>query len=134
MGFQLLDTVIAKVQTTASAESMVFYLKMKGDYYRYLGEFESDGPKRQEIAASAASTYEQGLKQAEALESCNPVRLGIALNCSVFQHEVLRETQKAVDTATVAFNTAAAEIENFSPERKQDSMLTIQLLQENLML
>ena len=36
----VLDLLDAKLISTAeSSESKVFYLKMKGDYYRYLAEF-----------------------------------------------------------------------------------------------
>merc|ERR1712039_118628 len=131
---QLLDTVIEKVQGTASAESMVFYLKMKGDYYRYLGEFENDQAKRSDRGAQANQAYAQGMQMAAALESWNAVRLGIALNYSVFQHEVLQDSNAAVNTATLAFNEVASQIDSIPADKREDSITTIQLLRDNLTL
>merc|ERR1711972_621176 len=81
-------------QVTAAGESLVFYLKMTGDYYRYLGEFADEG-KMHEVASRANDAYTKGMQMAEALDAANSVRLGLALNFSVFQHEVLRNTQVA---------------------------------------
>merc|ERR550514_386221 len=41
---ELLDSNLIKA-ASASAESQVFYLKMKADYYRYLAEFASQAEK-----------------------------------------------------------------------------------------
>ena len=83
----LLDsTLIAKAQ--GSAEASVFYLKMKADYYRYLAEFANDKEKA-EHAAKAANSYQEATNQANpgsggGLPSTHPIRLGLALNYSVF--------------------------------------------------
>ena len=43
----LLDSFLIKEDTTPEeAESKVFYLKMKGDYYRYLAEVAGDEEKK----------------------------------------------------------------------------------------
>lgn len=38
------------IENSTNAESKVFYLKMKGDYYRYLAEVASGDDKTGEIA------------------------------------------------------------------------------------
>merc|ERR1712217_792167 len=78
----LLDTnLIAKSST---GESKVFYQKMKADYYRYIAEF-SDGDKKSTAAENARKAYEDAHKVAEKdLAVTHPIRLGLALNFSVF--------------------------------------------------
>ena len=50
----LLDSHLVPSSTTG--ESKVFYLKMKGDYHRYLAEFKT-GPERKEAAESTLLAY-----------------------------------------------------------------------------
>lgn len=51
---QLLDEHL--IPTAASGESKVFYLKMKGDYHRYLAEFKT-GADRKEAAEHTLLAY-----------------------------------------------------------------------------
>merc|ERR1711870_28204 len=68
-------------------ESKVFYLKMKADYYRYIAEF-TDGDKKTKAAESARVAYTEAQTVAEkGLAVTHPIRLGLALNFSVFQYE-----------------------------------------------
>jgi 14-3-3 protein epsilon len=50
----LLETHL--VPSASAAESKVFYLKMKGDYHRYLAEFKT-GAERKEAAESTLLSY-----------------------------------------------------------------------------
>ncbi|KAH6820957.1 general regulatory factor 7 [Perilla frutescens var. hirtella] len=78
----LLETYL--VPSTSSAESKVFYLKMKGDYHRYLAEFKT-GAERKEAAESTLLAYKSAQDIALAdLAPTHPIRLGLALNFSVF--------------------------------------------------
>jgi len=113
-------------------EEKTFYLKMKGDYHRYLAEFASDDRPR--IAGEANEAYAAGMGEAGALPMTHPVRLGLALNYSVFQHEVMQDTRSAITTATQALESAAADLENMPEASKSDAVLTMQLLQDNLAL
>lgn len=51
---RLLDSRL--VSAVVTAESKVFYYKMKGDYHRYLAEFKT-GDERKEAAESTLSSY-----------------------------------------------------------------------------
>jgi hypothetical protein len=51
---KLLDTYL--IPTSNTGESKVFYLKMKGDYHRYLAEFKT-GAERKEAAESTLLAY-----------------------------------------------------------------------------
>jgi len=73
----------------SGGESKVFYQKMKADYFRYQAEFK-DGDGKTQAAENAKLAYEEAQKVAEKdLAVTHPIRLGLALNFSVFQYEVL---------------------------------------------
>ena len=78
---KLIDDYLLK--RASSDESKVFYLKMKGDYYRYLAEF-STGEKNAEVANNSMNSYKQADELATKLPCTNPIKLGLALNFSVF--------------------------------------------------
>jgi len=118
----------------SSGESKVFYQKMKADYYRYIAEFnEGDGKKK--AAENARLAYEEANKVAASdLKVTHPIRLGLALNFSVFQYEVLENPEDACKMARTAFEDAIAELDNVEEESYKDSTLIMQLLRDNLTL
>ena len=77
-----------------NAESQVFYYKMKGDYYRYISEVWS-GDNYKKAGDSALEAYNEAIKKAEGLKTTHPIRLGLALNFSVFYYEVQNNPSKA---------------------------------------
>merc|ERR1712070_352766 len=118
----------------SSGESKVFYQKMKADYYRYIAEF-SEGDKMKNAAESARAAYADAAKVAEKdLAVTHPIRLGLALNYSVFQYEVLSEPEEACKMARTAFEDAIAELDNVAEDSYKDSTLIMQLLRDNLTL
>lgn len=128
--------ILAKdlIPAATTGESKVFYYKMKGDYHRYLAEFSS-GEKRSEIAAESLESYESASKIAsEELLSTHPIRLGLALNFSVFYYEIMNSPEKACQLAKQAFDEAIAELDNLSEDSYKDSTLIMQLLRDNLTL
>ena len=77
-------SIISKAQ---SGESKAFFEKMIADYYRYIAE-SAKGTRLQEVSDAALEYYQKALATSEALEKYNPIRLGLALNFSVFYFEV----------------------------------------------
>merc|ERR1712099_135290 len=119
---------------STSGESKVFYQKMKADYYRYIAEF-SDGDSKSKAAENARLAYADAAAVAEKdLAVTHPIRLGLALNYSVFQYEVLSEPEEACKMARTAFEDAIAELDNVAEESYKDSTLIMQLLRDNLTL
>merc|ERR1712007_384414 len=117
-----------------NGESKVFYQKMKADYYRYIAEY-SDGDKKTKAAESARLAYDEAQKVAEKdLAVTHPIRLGLALNFSVFQYEVLNNPDEACKMARTAFEDAIAELDNVAEDSYKDSTLIMQLLRDNLTL
>jgi len=115
-------------------ESKVFYYKMKGDYYRYKAEFTAE-EARKEAAQKSLEGYTEALKIAqEHLPTTNPIRLGLALNFSVFYYEILNEQNKACELAKQAFDDAIAKLDDLSEDSYKDITVIMQLLRDNLTL
>merc|ERR1719272_238198 len=127
----LLDTALIPAAT--NAESKVFYHKMKGDYFRYIAEF-TDGDKKSAEQDKAKSAYDDAMGAAGELAVTHPIRLGLALNFSVFHYEVLSNPEEACKMARTAFEDAIAELDNVSEDSYKDSTLIMQLLRDNLTL
>uniref|UniRef100_A0A2P2L105 Uncharacterized protein MANES_02G146600 n=1 Tax=Rhizophora mucronata TaxID=61149 RepID=A0A2P2L105_RHIMU len=129
---KLLDSNL--IPSAAASESKVFYLKMKGDYHRYLAEFKVGNEKR-----AAAEDTMLAYKAAQDialvdLAPTHPIRLGLALNFSVFYYEILNQSDKACSMAKQAFEEAIAELDTLGEESYKDSTLIMQLLRDNLTL
>ncbi|XP_023002113.1 14-3-3-like protein GF14 iota isoform X1 [Cucurbita maxima] len=119
---------------SSSAEATVFYYKMKGDYFRYLAEFKTD-QDRKEAADQSLKGYEAASSTANTeLPSTHPIRLGLALNFSVFYYEIMNSPERACHLAKQAFDEAIAELDTLSEESYKDSTLIMQLLRDNLTL
>jgi 14-3-3 protein epsilon len=122
------------IPNTESEEGKVFYFKMKGDYHRYLAEFQA-GDVRKESSAEALEAYTSASSIAnQGLAPTHPIRLGLALNFSVFYYEILNSPDRACHLAKQAFDDAIAELDTLSEESYKDSTLIMQLLRDNLTL
>ncbi|ORY97553.1 14-3-3 family protein epsilon [Syncephalastrum racemosum] len=122
------------IPSAQGGESKVFYYKMKGDYHRYLAEFLS-GDARKESATQAHDAYKAATDVAQTdLAPTHPIRLGLALNFSVFYYEIVNSHDRACHLAKQAFDDAIAELDTLSEESYKDSTLIMQLLRDNLTL
>ncbi|XP_074588542.1 14-3-3-like protein B [Curcuma longa] len=122
------------IPSSTAAESLVFYNKMKGDYYRYLAEFKT-GNEKKDVADQSLKAYEAATSTAESeLSPTHPIRLGLALNFSVFYYEILNSPERACHLAKQAFDEAISELDTLSEESYKDSTLIMQLLRDNLTL
>ena len=76
------------IPKTKQSEGSVFLQKMKGDYYRYIAEYAS-GETKNLAAKQALDSYEDADNKAkDCLPATHPIRLGLALNYSVFYYEI----------------------------------------------
>jgi len=122
------------IPNSTSEEAKVFYYKMKGDYHRYLAEFQK-GYAHETSASAALKAYQAASGVASAdLPPTHPIRLGLALNFSVFYYEILNSPDRACHIAKQAFDDAIAELDTLSEESYKDSTLIMQLLRDNLTL
>lgn len=114
------------------AESKIFYLKMKGDYFRYLAEVETDN---KEVTENSKNAYQDALDTSyDKMKPTHPIRLGLALNFSVFHYEIDNNKEKACNLAKKAFDEAIAELDTLNEDSYKDSTLIMQLLRDNLTL
>ena len=110
---EILNLIDNKLLTDKSinAEAQVFYYKMKGDYYRYISEYTS-GADHNKAGDNAHEAYKAATEKAEKdLKTTHPIRLGLALNYSVFHYEVKNDPSKACQLAKQAFDDAIADID-----------------------
>jgi 14-3-3 protein epsilon len=122
------------IPLSSSGETAVFFYKMKGDYYRYLAEFKW-GDEKKETADLSMKAYEMATTAAEAdLPPTHPIRLGLALNFSVFYYEIMNSPERACHLAKQAFDEAISELDTLNEESYKDSTLIMQLLRDNLSL
>uniref|UniRef100_A0A3Q2Y032 Tyrosine 3-monooxygenase/tryptophan 5-monooxygenase activation protein zeta n=1 Tax=Hippocampus comes TaxID=109280 RepID=A0A3Q2Y032_HIPCM len=118
------------IPKTSSVESKVFYLKMKGDYHRYQAEVATGEDKQ-----AAEQAYDEASQTSRNhLVPTHPIRLGLALNFSVFYYEILNSPEKACQLAKSAFDDAIAELDQLQEDAYKDSTLIMQLLRDNLTL
>ncbi|CAH2329519.1 14-3-3 beta alpha, partial [Pelobates cultripes] len=68
------------------------------------------------------------------MQPTHPIRLGLALNFSVFYYEIFNFPEKACSLAKAAFDEAIAELDTLNEESYKDSTLIMQLLRGNLTL
>jgi 14-3-3 protein epsilon len=109
-------------------ESQVFYLKMKGDYHRY---FVEASPSEQQTQL-AQQAYQQGFEAAAALPLASPIRLGLALNYSVFHYEILKQLETGYQMAKKAFYDALEEVQTLSEADYPEAATIMSLLRDNL--
>jgi len=121
------------IPNATGAEATVFYMKMNGDYNRYLAEFAM-GATKSDYARRAQDAYETASVQAQNLVPTHPIRLGLALNFSVFRYEVQANAKSACELAKSAFDDAIAELDTLDEDMYKDATLIMQLLRDNLML
>ncbi len=117
------------------AEAKVFYLKMKGDYNRYIAEY-AQGDLKDKVSQSALDAYGKASADSKNLTPIHPISLGLALNFSVFHYEVMGDHEKACQIAKDVLDVANKEMANIEDpeenENHRDALSIINLLRENL--
>jgi 14-3-3 protein epsilon len=126
-----IDTQLLK--RAEDPEANVFYLKMKGDYNRYIAEY-AQGELKQNVADSALEAYKSATNFSKSLSPVHPISLGLALNFSVFYYEVMNDHEIACKIAQDTLDSASKDLANLDEddESNRDAMAIVSLLKENL--
>ena len=131
------DEIIALIRAdvlgkAADDESRAFFLKMIGDYCRYVAE-SAKGDRLEKTKTDALAAYDEACKIAEkSLNACNSIRLGLALNFSVFHYEVMQDVKRACELGDKALKDALDKLDDCDEETFRDAQSIIELLRENL--
>ena len=104
---------------------------MVGDYYRYNAE-TAQGAKLEEVKGEALKAYNEA--NGITLPPCNPIKLGLALNFSVFHYELMKDPKKASKIAEESLQAALDKIDDLGEENFRDAKSIIELLKENISL
>ena len=104
---------------------------MVGDYYRYSAE-NAKGSLMEEVKQNALKAYNEANQIT--LPPCNPIKLGLALNFSVFHYEVMKNHKIACELADQALQEALDKIDELEEDDFRDATSIIELLKENLTL
>ncbi len=131
---RVLQSIDGNLLSKASdSEAKVFYIKMKGDYNRYIAE-SVEGDLKDKVAKDALAAYQEASDNAKDLPVLNPISLGLALNFSVFHYEVMNDHETAIKVASDAYDKASKELPNIDEdaEENRDAVSIVNLLKENL--
>jgi len=91
--------------------------------------------KKKNVANDSLNAYKTATQIAETeLSTTHPIRLGLALNFSVFYYEIMNSPETACKLAKKAFDDAVADIDTLTDESYKDSTFILQLLRDNLTL
>ena len=129
---KVIDMINTKVlNKDCQPEAKAFFVKMVGDYYRYIAENAKES-KLEEVKQNALKAYTDANQIT--LPPCNPIKLGLALNFSVFHYEVLKNHKAACELADQALQNALDKIDELEEDDFRDAKSIIELLKENLTL
>ncbi len=121
------------MKTISDNEVKAFFQKMIGDYYRYMAE-SAQGEVLEKAKNGALSHYKEADAAGKDLQACNSIKLGLALNFSVFYYEVMQDSKMACQLAETALQEAMNKIDEVDEETFRDAKSIIELLKENLTL
>ncbi len=121
------------MKTSDDIEGKAFFLKMVGDYFRYMAE-SAQNEVLEKARQGALSSYKEAEVAGRELPACNPIKLGLALNFSVFYYEVMQDSKQACQLAENALQEAMNKIDEVDEETFRDAKSIIELLKENLTL
>jgi hypothetical protein len=130
-------SIVSVVKTCLSSattdETKSFFYKMIGDYYRYVAECAAPDVL-ESVKNGALENYNLAQSSSASLNACNPIRLGLALNFSVFHYEVMNNHKQACELGEAALTEALEKIDDVDEETFRDAKSIIELLKENLSL
>ncbi|KAL3110674.1 hypothetical protein niasHT_017552 [Heterodera trifolii] len=116
----------------SDVEQKVFYLKMKADYYRYMAEVATD-EDRSVVVELAKGAYLKAMETAgDKIPATHPTRLGLALNYSVFNYEILNSVTEARKVIQTALDLANAEIPKLKEPLSEEAEGNLRVMKENM--
>lgn len=113
-------------------ESLVFFYKLKADYFRYICEF-AEGKEYLDNLIKAEEYYKKAYEIAEKkLPVINCNRVSVGLNYSIFLYEVKNDKKSGFDIAQKTFKETMKSYEELEKSKFRDTLLIVHLLKENI--
>eukprot|EP01125_Pyxidicula_operculata_P020621 TRINITY_DN7659_c0_g1_i1.p1 TRINITY_DN7659_c0_g1~~TRINITY_DN7659_c0_g1_i1.p1 ORF type:complete len:254 (-),score=14.40 TRINITY_DN7659_c0_g1_i1:56-817(-) len=132
---KLIDKLVAHDQ---SADSQIFFGKLKGDYYRYLAEYTTspkEQQQRKESSSKSLDCYHAALELARKnYPASDPSILGLILNLSVLYYDIFQDVGKAIELANQAFSEAVPGLQHVQSDHFNSATVILQLIRDNLTL
>ena len=120
------------IPNAQDSESKILYMKLKADYFRYHCEF-AEGEEFEEISNNARKMYKEAFDLAEKeLPLYNEVRLGLVLNYSVFEYDIMDNKNEGLEMASKIYNDTMKILDDVEKKRSSDNLLLIQIIKENI--
>ena len=120
------------IPNAQDSESKILYMKLKADYYRYHCEF-AEGEEFEEISNNARKMYKEAFDLAEKeLPLYNEVRLGLVLNYSVFEYDIMDNKNEGLEMASKIYNDTMKILDDVEKKRSSENLLLIQVIKENI--
>lgn len=121
---------------TKSDEGVSLFLKVKADHYRYMAEI-TNSQALFNNKQNAFNFYKQAYEISTKLDHLNPIKLGIALNYSVFLYEILNRRINAIFYSKEALSKALIQLKEFSDEElaeetMKESLTIIEIMNQNV--
>ena len=114
------------------SESKILYMKLKADFYRYHCEF-AEGEEFEEMSNNARKMYKEAFDLAEKeLPLYNEVRLGLVLNYSVFEYDIMDNKNEGYEMASKIYNDTMKILDDVEKKRSSENLLFIQVIKENI--
>ena len=119
------------LKSARTAESRVFYLKIKADIFRYLGQYET-GKNVIKLIAEIEKRYLEATDEATTLEPTHPLRLALSLNYAIFKYEIEQNFTAAIEIANKAFQEALTLFPSLEDADQDETLRVLILLEENI--
>ena len=132
--FQEVHSIIDKylLPNAQDNESKILYMKLKADFFRYHCEF-AEGDEFEEISGETRNLYKEALDLAEKdLPLYNEIRLGLVLNYSVFEYDIMDNKNDAYDMASKIYNDIMKILDDVEKKRASENLLLVQMIKENI--
>jgi 14-3-3 protein epsilon len=127
---EVLDELL--LPNSKKPEAQVFYMKLKGDYFRYKAEFTKDDEKEVSIDMAEQAYNEAYMLSEEQLPITSLIRVGLAINFSIFYYEEKGMLDEAIMIARSCFDEAIKMVDEVDMDKAKDYILLVHLLKENV--
>jgi 14-3-3 protein epsilon len=122
----------ALLPNASDQQMIVFFQKLKGDFYRYQAEY-SDETDAIAAGNSAEEAYTMALGVAgESLSHCDPVRLALVLNAAIFKYEIRKDLEVASDMLERAIAECERQSHDLPDEAKEEVDDLVGYMKQNL--